>query len=95
MKGLYLVRVESFGDEFGDPRSIGFDSSLEFQPRWSLVENVRVRRRKWWHRRRLGTIEPGVVDNGVFDYEGYVRNALAAEAPDLSADSLCIPYLGQ
>ena len=22
-----------------------------------------------------------MVDNGVFDYEGYVRNALAAEAP--------------
>ena len=81
LKGLYLVRVESFGDEFGDPRSIGFDSSLEFQPRWSLVENVRIYRRKWWHRRRLGTTEPGLVDNGVFDYEEYVRNALEAEAP--------------
>ena len=81
LKGLYLVRVESFGDEYGDPRSIGFDSSLEFHPRWSLVENLRIYRRKWWHRRRLGTTEPGVVDNGVFDYEGYVRNALAAEAP--------------
>ena len=41
LKGLYLVRVESFADEFGDPRNIGFDSSLEFQPRWSLLENVR------------------------------------------------------
>ena len=29
----------------------------------------------------LGTTEPGMVDNSVFDYEGYVRNVLAAEAP--------------
>jgi lipopolysaccharide biosynthesis protein len=81
LKGLYLVRVESFGDEYGDPRSIGFDSSLEFQPRWQLIGNVRIYRRKWWHRRRLGTTEPGVVNNGVYDYNRYVRNALVAEAP--------------
>ena len=81
LKGLYLVRVESFGDEHGDPRSIGFDSSLEFHPRGALVGDLRIYRRRWWHRRRLGTAEPGMVDNGVFDYEGYVRNALAAEAP--------------
>jgi hypothetical protein len=81
LKGLYLVGVESFRDEYGDPRPGGFDSSLEFQPRWSVIENVRVFRRKWWHRRRLGTAEPGFVNNGVFDYEGYVRNALTTEAP--------------
>jgi lipopolysaccharide biosynthesis protein len=81
LKGLYLVRVESFADECGDPRSIGFDSSLEFQPRWSLIDNVRIFRRKWWHRRRLGTAETGFVNNGVFDYERYVKNALRTEAP--------------
>jgi lipopolysaccharide biosynthesis protein len=81
LKGLYLVRVESFVDEHGDPRSIGFDSSLEFQPRWSQLWNLRIYRRKWWHRRGLGTAEPGLMDNCVFDYERYVENALAAEAP--------------
>jgi Glycosyltransferase WbsX len=33
LPGLYLVRVESFKDECGDPRDIGFDTALEFQPR--------------------------------------------------------------
>jgi lipopolysaccharide biosynthesis protein len=78
LKGLFLVRVESFSDEYGDPRSIGFDSSLEFQPRWSLLSNARIGRRKWWHRRRLKTAEPGICDNYVCSYEDLVENALAA-----------------
>jgi hypothetical protein len=41
-RGLCLVRVESFGDEYGDPRSIGFDSSVGFQLCWSMEENVRI-----------------------------------------------------
>jgi len=35
LPGLYLVRVESFSHECGDPRDIGFDTALEFQPRGS------------------------------------------------------------
>ena len=34
LKGLFLVRVESH-NESGDPRNIGFDCALEFEPRWS------------------------------------------------------------
>ena len=34
LKGLFLVRVES-PNESGDPRNIGFDSALEFEPCWS------------------------------------------------------------
>src|ERR1019366_7318310 len=63
LKGLFLVRVESFL-ECGDPRTIGFDSSLEFQPPWALSIS-RIPRRKWWHRRRLGTTEPGFSENAV------------------------------
>jgi lipopolysaccharide biosynthesis protein len=79
LKGLFLVRVENLGDEYGDPRRVGFDSSLEFQPRWSRTSDVRVYRRKWWHRGKLGTTEQGVVQNQVYDYEEYVRKALAIE----------------
>ena len=81
LKGLYLVRVESFGDESGDPRDIGFDAALEFQPRGSLVWDTRICRRKWWHIRRLGTHEPGLRANTVLDYERLVKNALAASPP--------------
>jgi lipopolysaccharide biosynthesis protein len=81
LKGLFLIRVESFRDEYGDPRDIGFDSGLDFQPRWSLALHGRIYRRKWWHVRRLGTHEPGLRENGVYDYELLVRNALAAPLP--------------
>ena len=82
LKGLFLVRVESFSDERGDPRSIGFDASLEFHARWPLLSGVRIHRRKWWQRRRLGTAEAALLSNAVYDYEGYVRNALATQAPE-------------
>jgi lipopolysaccharide biosynthesis protein len=77
LKGLFLVRVESF-TERGDPRAIGFDSSLEFPPHRSVRSNSRIPRRKWWHRRRLGTAEPAFLDNTVFEYDELVRNAIAA-----------------
>ncbi len=35
LPGLYLLRVESFPDEIGDPARLGFDGAVEFQPRWS------------------------------------------------------------
>lgn len=38
---LHLCRVESFPDEHGDPREIGFDASVEFQPDWSQLSFVR------------------------------------------------------
>jgi lipopolysaccharide biosynthesis protein len=80
LKDLFLVRVESH-NESGDPRTIGFDCSLEFQPHFSVLSNSRIPRRKWWHRRRLGTAEPAFADNAVFEYEDLVKNALAAPVP--------------
>ena len=81
LKGLFLVRVESFENEYDDPRDTGFDAALEFQPRWSLLANARVSRRKWWHRRKLATAEPVFYENRVFDYEKLVHNALKAALP--------------
>ncbi len=81
MKGLFLVRVESFDDERGDPRKIGFDASLEFQPRWSALGNIRIFRRKWWHRSRLRTAEAAFHKNVLCDYNDLVRNTLAAPIP--------------
>lgn len=81
LKGLFLVRVESFGDECGDPRSLGFDSALEFQPRWSML-NRQIIRRKWWHRAKLRTREPAFTENKIFDYELLVRNSMLAPAAE-------------
>jgi len=48
LKGLFLVRVESYTDLTGDPRTMGFNAALEFQPRAGLLWK-RIFRRKWWH----------------------------------------------
>jgi lipopolysaccharide biosynthesis protein len=80
LKGLFLVRVESH-NESGNPRELGYDYSLEFQPYWPHVWFWRVFRRKWWHVRRLRTHEPGLRENNVFDYRLLVKNALAAPVP--------------
>jgi lipopolysaccharide biosynthesis protein len=80
LKGLFLVRVEGDGQSY-DPRAVGFDCALEFQPDGQLFSCWRTYRRKWWHIRRLGTQEPGLRENYVYDYELLVRNALAAQVP--------------
>ena len=80
LKGLYLVRVESH-NESGDPRNIGFDSSLEFEPRWSALGRFQIFRRKWWHRHKLRTGEPVFRDNVVYEYEDLVRRALTEPLP--------------
>jgi lipopolysaccharide biosynthesis protein len=72
LKGLFLVRVESH-NESGDPGNIGFDSSLEFEPRWSSLGHFQIFRRKWWHRHKLGTGEAIFRDNAVYKYEDLVR----------------------
>ena len=34
LPGLYLLRVESFPSESGDPRALGYDAAVQFQPSW-------------------------------------------------------------
>ena len=75
--GLFLVRVESHSQS-GDPQEIGFDCSLEFQPNLSAeLLQKRIVRRKWWHRRQLGTAEPAFYDNLIYEYEDLARSALS------------------
>jgi lipopolysaccharide biosynthesis protein len=76
LPGLYLVRVESLPELVGDPRPLGFDSALEFQPRWQLLRGLRIFRRKWWHRQRLGTGEAGFTKFNVCEYERFAQAAM-------------------
>ncbi len=34
---IYLCKVESFPEDYGDPKTIGFDASIEFQPAWKYL----------------------------------------------------------
>jgi lipopolysaccharide biosynthesis protein len=81
LRGLYLVRVESFDDECGAPAESGFDAALEFQPRWRLLDGLRVFRQKWWQRQSLGTGELGFANQTICKYDDLVSRALAMELP--------------
>lgn len=81
LPGLFLVRVESLPELTGDPRPLGFDSALEFQPRWQLLDGLRIYRRQWWHRRRLGTGEAGFIRFRVYEYDHFVQAAMAMPPP--------------
>jgi lipopolysaccharide biosynthesis protein len=81
LKGLFLVRVESFSDDRGDPREIGFDCGLDFQPQGLQIWPPRIYRRKWWHIRRIGTHDPGLRENNAVDYGALAKNALSAPVP--------------
>lgn len=82
LKGLFLVRVERLVEDSVDPRSMGFDCSLDFQPRWTDLAMRRIPRRKWWHRRKLRTAEPAFFDNLICDYDALVANALRGPFPN-------------
>lgn len=83
LKGLFLVRVEGSNTESkGDPRTMGFDGAIEFQPRWDFRWESRIFRRKWWHRQTLRTGERAFRENLICEYEDLARRALAWPAPD-------------
>ncbi len=74
---LFLCRVESFDDERGDPRAIGFDAAVEFQPDHLLS----MPSFRWRVGRRL-TSSRGWYRHRWLDYEVLVRRSLVkAPAP--------------
>lgn len=78
----YLMRVESAQDEAGDPRALGFDAAVEFQPAWAQLGWPR---RHGWKARlvaSLGLISRGWVENKIYDYPTVVRRMLSRPAPD-------------
>ena len=82
LKGLYLARVESFVDERDDPRPLGFDAAVEFQPDWlQLVQPPALPHRiaRWLHRRRLRRQGSSPLPT-VFDYAAVVRSMLEKQA---------------
>jgi lipopolysaccharide biosynthesis protein len=79
--GLYLVRVESFRDESGNPLELGFDAALEFQPRGALLHGLRKFRDHWWERHMLGTGNRVFANHGIYPYADLVNRSIAMELP--------------
>ncbi len=80
LPGLYLLRIESFPDEEGDPRLLGFDAAVEFQPRWwaELDEPVllRLQGRVRNPLKRLGPFR-----HMMSSYSSLVRSEAARQVP--------------
>jgi hypothetical protein len=79
---LFVCRVESVTDERGDPRPLGFDAAVDFQPRWELL-GPRLRRERWWYwARRLRLAEQAYAQNSIFDYNEFVDRLIEEPLPD-------------
>lgn len=64
---LFLCRVESFPNDRSDPKSLGFDAAIEFQPDWMNLG------------RKLDSEAYG--DHAVFDYEDVALRMMMKDAP--------------
>ncbi len=79
---LYLCRVESETDERGDPRKLGFDAAVEFQPDWVHLGRGWLRARLLARARKVGL--DGLADRypRIYDYRTVVDRMLARSAPE-------------
>lgn len=78
---LHLCRVESSAGEHADPRPLGFDAAVEFQPDWTrlpprLQGLGRRTWRVWWSGERGAFLR-----DKVFRYEDLVRVSMAKPEP--------------
>jgi lipopolysaccharide biosynthesis protein len=78
LPGLCLGRVESFPSERGDPRALGFDVAVEFQPRWADLGPGRRRGPHWALARALGLADPVDGMHRIHDYGALAARAQAA-----------------
>jgi lipopolysaccharide biosynthesis protein len=78
---IYLCKVESFTDERCDPREIGFDAAVEFQPDWVNLGTLMRRNRFWTWATRLGLADKSYQTNHIYDYASVVETMTKKDAP--------------
>jgi lipopolysaccharide biosynthesis protein len=78
---LFLANIHSLG-RYGDPRSIGFDASVEFAPDWQLLE--RTIKGRISHRLKCLIRETGLFSQGanIYDYKKLMLHMLNKQWPD-------------
>jgi len=65
---IYLCRVESFSSERGDPRALGFDGAVEFQPDWKNLPSPLFSSRSWKMLSKLRLISRNYSQHRVYLY---------------------------
>ncbi|ACK64149.1 polysaccharide biosynthesis protein [Rippkaea orientalis PCC 8801] len=74
---IFLARVESFLDEHNDPRKIGFDAAVEFQPDWGKLGKKLQSRKRWEIARKYGLAHQSYGIHNIFDYQTMVTRMLS------------------
>lgn len=86
---IYLCKVESFRDEYGDPSRTGFDGAVEFQPKWHLLGAPLRRNMLWRLATKVGLSSKTYQYNHVYDYSSYVEKAMG-ESPTAYTRFPCV-----
>ena len=78
LPGLYLLRIESFRDETGDPRPLGFDAAVQFQPSWEDIPET-----SWKFRNAKGRFQrlSSRYSHRIVRYDDLARSAMQASLP--------------
>ncbi|MFN2462441.1 MAG: glycoside hydrolase family 99-like domain-containing protein [Candidatus Dormibacteria bacterium] len=76
---LMILRVESFRAERGDPRPLGFDAAVDFQPDWRQVGWGVARRLAAWTGRRVGLADLLTPPYTRVDYAAVAARAVASQ----------------
>ena len=79
---IFLCMVESFVNEHNDPKSVGFDATIEFQPDWTQLGVPLQRGRRWNWARKLKVAEKGYIENSAYEYSVIVERMLAKPSVD-------------
>ncbi len=89
---LYLCRVESnFEDERGDPRILGFDAAVEFQPDALALGEPEQRGNGWDNRRKLGLANAAFASNHIWSYGEVAQRMLRKPEPSYPAFHGVVP----
>lgn len=79
---LCLLSVESVIECHGDPRQLGFDYAVEFQPDWTLLPPPMRRTRPWRLLSRLGLASRAYQTNRIMPYATLVEAVARKHIPD-------------
>jgi lipopolysaccharide biosynthesis protein len=79
---LYLARVESFWDERDDPRALGFDTAIEFQPDGENLPPPLRSGRAWRLLGQVGLASPAYGERLVMSYPELAATALRKPISD-------------
>jgi hypothetical protein len=73
----FLLRIEGFAGEEGDPRPLGFDAAVEFAPDWRRLRGAQRRTLPWRLLRGARLTSDAFARHRVYDYDTVVDRALA------------------